>query len=217
MDENQIKISQEENSEENIILGSDGVYRWRYDLSLFKNPVILFMIWKIMIGIFIGIWIFVILISVQNVNFFSKGFLEISKVFGGLIVGILFLSSLSYFIYSIMMGGKYCVLFEMDERGLRHIQLPKQFQKARLLSEVLTFAGAASGDMTAMGSGILSGGKMSSYSQWDLVRNIVIKPKRNLIKLNSFLSKNQVYIESEDFDFVKNYILTHCEHAKIYG
>lgn len=38
----------------NILREPDGVYRWVYELSLFKNPTILFMLWRILGGIFAG-------------------------------------------------------------------------------------------------------------------------------------------------------------------
>jgi hypothetical protein len=36
----------------------------------------------------------------------------------------------------------------------------------------------------------------------------------NTIKVNEPLSKNQVYVEKEDFDFVYNYILARCPMVK---
>lgn len=198
-----------------IMYEEDGVYRWTYEFPLLKNPVILFVIWKIFGGILIGLWVFLILISLKNSGFWWRGFLELTKVLGFLSVGLAVLSLLGYLIYSLIMGGKYCVLFEMDEKGLSHIQISKQFRKAKGMAGVISLVGIASGNMTTAGSGILAGTKSSLYSRWSVVKSIVICPRRNLIKLNSLFSKNQVYVRDEDFEFVKNYILSHCKGSKV--
>ena len=43
-----------------------------------------------------------------------------------------------------------------------------------------------------------------------------MKPLRrwNTIKVNEPFAKNQIYCDSEDFDFVLNYILEHCPKLK---
>ena len=35
-----------------VTLGNDGKYRWTYEMSLFKNPTIFLLIWKIFFFIF---------------------------------------------------------------------------------------------------------------------------------------------------------------------
>ena len=45
------------------------------------------------------------------------------------------LTILGYIVYVLMVGGKYIVLFEMDEEGVTHTQQPKQFTKAKALAQ----------------------------------------------------------------------------------
>ena len=52
----------------NIMLGPDGKYRWIYEMSLFKNPTIFLLIWKIFFFIFIGILGFTMLLDIFEGN-----------------------------------------------------------------------------------------------------------------------------------------------------
>ena len=107
----------------NIKLCSDGKYRWVYEFSMLKNPVILLTLWKIMAIGAAAPALIVLLASLKD------GFAE--ALTGGLEVfaitfGICFvLSVISYFILAGLYGWKYIVLFEMDEDGVLHIQQPK--------------------------------------------------------------------------------------------
>ena len=46
------------------------------------------------------------------------------------------------------------------------------------------------------------------------VRKVKGVKRRNLIKVNEPFFFNQVYAEDEDFDFVFNYIRSHCPKVK---
>ncbi len=195
-----------------ITLGEDGVYRWAYDLNLYKNPTILFVLWKIFGCIMGGMYLLLTLLSVGDHGFWFDGFLEQTKAFALLTLGILVLTLVGYLVYAVYIGGKYCVLFEMDEKGVRHTQIDKQFKKAQVMSAIsMLSAQNASG----MGSAILAGTKSSMYSEWRVVRSVISYPRLNVIKVNGLLDKNQVYADDADFEFVKGYIVNHCKNAKI--
>lgn len=210
MNENRPQISKTRHIEQ----GNDGIYRWVYELKLLKNPVILFTVWKILVGIFVGIWLLITLLSAGDKGFWFNGFWKETKGFLLLIMAILLLSTVAYLGYALVMGGKYCVLFEMDEKGVRHTQVPKQFSKAQVLSLITILSGVAAENVGTIGTGLLSGSRQSMYSEWATVKSIGVYPRRNLIKVNALLNKNQVYVEDDDFEFVRQYIRSHCQEAK---
>lgn len=193
----------------------DGVYQWVYELNLFTNPVILFVLWKIFGVICLGIWMFISLLSINDIGFGWYKFLETSKVFALFLVGMMIFTGLGYYLYAAFLGGKYCVLFIMDDRGILHAQLPSQYQKAQVIANLTMFVGALTGKAGVAGAGILAGTKASSYSQWSTVKSVIGLPHRHVIKVNSLLEKNQIYVETEDYSFVWQYILAHCPNAKI--
>lgn len=201
---------------ENIYLCPDGKYRWTYELNMIKNPIILFTIWKIF-GILILIMLslsFLIELFQGNIKEWFTDFLLSPGIL--IVPGIMLaLSVVSYLIVAGMYGWKYMVLFEMDEKGVVHNQMPKQFEKAEALSWLTVMAGAAAGNITTMGSGLLASSKNRSVSSFEHVKKIIRKKAFNTIKVNELLEKNQVYAAKEDYDFVWDYIVNRCPNAKI--
>ena len=68
--------------------------------------------------------------------------------------------------------------------------------------------GAAAGNFTAMGSGLLAVSHSSTYSEFSKVKSLEILRKRNAIKLNEPLNYNQIYVDDDNFDFVLKFIQT---------
>ena len=207
-------IVPEKNKSDNIEFCADGKYRWRYDMSLFKNPTVFILVWKIFFFIVLGIFtITVIADAIQWKEMFLERLTDSLKFFGYILAGMTVLVGLGYTVYAIIMGGKYCVNFEMDEKGINHIQTPEQAKKARKLARGAMFVGAARGSMTSVGVG-MNAQRTEMYTEFSRVKKVKAYPQRNLIKVNETLSHNQVYCEKEDFEWVKNYIVTHCPNLK---
>jgi hypothetical protein len=61
---------------------------------------------------------------------------------------------------------------------------------------------------------MLATSKQASVSEFSKVRRV--KPRRwlHVIKVNEFIEKNQIYVPTEDFDFVYEYVRTRCVNAK---
>ena len=140
-------------------------------------------------------------------------FLEMTKIFLIILAGAAVLSVLAYLIIAAINGGKYCVLFEMNETGLRHIQVPRQFKKAQVVSWITMLAGAIAGNPTVTGAGILAASRNSLATEFPKVRSIKPVPAQHLIKVNSPFSKNQVFVDEQGYDFVLNFIRSHCPKA----
>ncbi|UMZ73716.1 hypothetical protein [Natranaerofaba carboxydovora] len=192
----------------------DGVIRWIYELSLWKNPTIIISLLKVfLLASFFPVTI------VGLITLFESGFVEAFKasltVFGIILPIMLALLALSYPIVAILYGGKYCVLFEMDEVGVKHNQLDKNIKKSQAINILGIAAGIVSSNPTIVGAGVLSYFKKSSYSEFSKVRKIVTKKRRSVIYLNEFLERNQVYVPSENFDMVLDYIVSRCNGAVV--
>ncbi|MEA4833149.1 hypothetical protein SDC9_81737 [bioreactor metagenome] len=198
-----------------IILGDDGKYRWVYDLNLYKTPIILFMLWKIIGLILSGIWLFIVLISSGDFGFWPDGFLSQFRFFIIFIPGFLVFTTVCYYIYVLFIGGKYCVMFEMNEKGIRHTQAPQQFKKAQALAAITAITGIAKKAPGITGAGILAGTKQSIYSDFKSIKTIQVYKRQGIIKLNSPFCKNQIYVVKEDFNFVLEYIITHTKATAI--
>ncbi|MBQ9886062.1 MAG: hypothetical protein IJM37_04275 [Lachnospiraceae bacterium] len=195
-----------------VKLCEDGRYRWIYEMSLLKNPTILFLIIKIFFAIFLVI--FGVTTIADFIRFKkAEALFNNAKVLGIIFLVFMAIVIISYLIYTAVMGGKYIIEFEMDEKGVNHKQIPFQAEKARKIGEITALAGSAKGSFTTTGIG-MNATRTEMYSDFSKTRKVKSYPRRNLIKVNGLLSRNQVYAMSEDFEFVKDYIISHCENLK---
>ena len=196
-----------------IHLCKDGKYRWIYELNMYKNPSIIFVVFKIFGYILLTGWAIMTISDLcrgerwDTIWFDTKMMLLIVALFVVLII-------LAYLLVAASYGGKYIVLFEMDEQGVLHRQLKSQIKKAQAMGWLTVLAGLKAGNLTTIGAGLNSATKTSSYSSFENVRNVKAYRSRNLIKVNELLEKNQVYVTDEDFDFVYNFICSRCTKMK---
>lgn len=197
----------------NIVHCPDGKYRWMYEMPMLSNPTLMITILKVIaltFGILIGI-LFVADLIGGNLDTFIGSLPVILIVCGVFLV----LGVVSYLIVVIWFGGKYIVFFEMDEKGVDHIQAPYQYKKAEAIKVLGALAGIASPNVPALtGIALLIGTNNVQSSNWDSVKNVKVVRKRHVIYVNEMLIKNQVYAADGDFDFVENYIMTHCTNLE---
>lgn len=191
-----------------IQLCADGKYRWVYELNMLTNPIIFWTVLKVLGGVWLFLYVFMLIFG----DFAT--FWEAFRIFAYVMAGIVALSLMGYLVVAGMYKGKYVVLFEMDEDGISHTQMPRQYKKAQVLSAFTVLAGLASGKPSTVGAGILAATKNSSTSVFENVRKVKARRRLHVIKVNQLLNKNQVYVPDEDFDFVYDFIKSRCPHAK---
>ena len=200
----------------NITVDKSGSYNWMYEFSLNRNPVILITSFKVCL---IGVTVPALLMFFLTI---SESIGEAVKIFSMIMMyGIIFMSVLlllAYLLISIINKGKYYVLFKMDEKGINHIQLDNQFKKAQALEFFSVLIGAATNNLTLMGSNLLAASRKNLYTEFKKVKSIKVSKHFNTIYINETLKKNQIYLEKEDFEFVKDFILERCSDTiKIIG
>ena len=185
-----------------------------YELSLLKNPTIFLTTSKVMILSVCIMWLFMIIIAATQGDLDWQHFVFLLKL-NGIVLGILIvLTGLSILLLAALYHGKYIAVFEMDENQITHIQIPRQFKKAQVIGVLAALVGLASKNPTMAGAGLLTASRNSMTSMFSRVRRVKGYRKRNLIKVNQRLFKNQVYVHDEDFDFVHDFIKSHCPNVK---
>ena len=194
-----------------VRLCSDGKYRWAYEMNMLKNPTIFLTVLKVMM-ISVGIvWLFGLVIGIGDMSL--DYFLFWTKL-TGIMIGIMFVLTIIGVLITAAVLGKYVVLFEMDDKEVTHIQMPRQVKKAEVIGLITMLVGLAAKNPTTIGTGMLATARSKSTSVFSDVRWVKARRGRDLIKVNQLLSKNQVYVSDEDFDFVYNFIKSHCVNAK---
>ena len=199
---------------DNILLYPDGKYRWIYEMSLFKNPTVIVMIWKIFFFVILGVFLFMLVLDLINEDLDGERLIGTLSFFGIFLIGMTVIVGISYLIYAAVMGGKYIVMFEMDEKGVNHMQLPKQAKKAEALAMMTALIGLMSNNHAAVAAGVNASGT-SMYTAFSSVRSVRALPRRNLIKVNERLYHNQVYAAAQDYDFVLNFICIHTPETAV--
>ncbi len=197
-----------------VSAGSDGRYYWLHETLLFRNPMFLFLLWKIFFFIWLGIALLVLFLVVREGNFLeviSNIGLPLLYVLAFLFVLIAF----SYYVYALLMGGCYSVLFTMDEKGVTHTQLPRQFKQAQKMAVLAILAGLGSKSYGTLAAGLHAAVNQSMHSEFKKVCAVKALTRRCTIKLRSRdLMHNQIYTAPEDFDYILNYIRKRTGHAR---
>ena len=188
------------------IKGTD--MQWMYEFSFWKNPAILITSAKVMlIALFVPA-VFMFFISL------SDGFMDAISISAVILaygaIGFAILLVIAYVFVGFLYGGKYYVLFKMDDNGVNHIQLDKQYKKAQALGFLTALIGLSSGNLTTAGSGLMAATKQSLYTSFKKVKSIKVAKARNTIYVNETLSRNQIYVANDDFDFILEHILNNC-------
>lgn len=182
--------------------------QWMYEYSLWKNPTILMTTAKVLLIALLvpAIFMFAITLSDGLNEAFN---ISVMILFYGIIVMAILLA-IAYPLITLRYGGKYFVLFKMDDKGVNHIQLDKQFKKAQAMGFLTALMGLSAGNLTTAGTGLMAATKQSLYTSFKKVKSIKVIKSRNTIHLNESLSRNQIYATREDFDSILEHILNSC-------
>jgi hypothetical protein len=207
-------MQQKEDIGNRVMLCKDGKYRWIHEVNMFKNPSILFDVWKVL-----GITMLIVIVIVGFILVIS-GDLDVDGMLGMgkamLITAAIMavLSIIGYLVYALIAGGKYIVLFTLDEKEVVHQQMPRSAKKGQIIGDLAILAGLATGRMGTIGTGMLAKSRTSMTTTLSDVKRLTPYPRMSMIKVNETLSKNCVYVCKEDFFLVYNFLCEHCMNAK---
>ncbi len=196
------------------MLCKDGKYRWIHEVNMFKNPSILLDVWKVL-----GITMLIVIVIVGFILVISgdldvDGMLGMGKAMLITTAIMAVLSIIGYLVYALIAGGKYIVLFTLDEKEVVHQQMPRSAKKGQIIGDLAILAGLATGRMGTIGTGMLAKSHTSMTTTLSDVKRLTPCPRMNMIKVNETLSKNRVYVCKEDFFLVYNFLCEHCMNAK---
>ena len=193
---------------------ANGVYRWTYELNMYRNPTVLITTLKLL-SLTCGIvWLFLVLVLVGDPGFWWDGFLSLTMVFSLLILAFLVLGTMAHYLNAFIQGGRYSVVFEMDEKGVKHKVHARQLKRAKVIAVLAALMGLLARKPAIISAGILAGSRASLYSDFASVKKITAVKARNVIYLDARLNHNQIYVDDEDFDEVYDFIAARCVNAK---
>lgn len=193
-----------------VRLYEDGKYHWMYDFHMMKNPMILIEVyWALGVTLCIfAVIMFLIGACSEGLNLETLTF---SLQITGVMVGIFaVLGVLGYLLYAAVSGWEYPVHFIMDEKGVEHRQGPRAKKTAERIGCLTVLVGAFARRPGVVGAGMLASSRTTMSSDFSFVRKVKPLRRFNTIRVNERFGRNQVYVCDEDFDFVYDYIHSHC-------
>ena len=186
-------------------------FTWKYDVNLFKDPTILLLVYKVL---FLSCIICFFLVScIAMCDDGIDGLIDIipdAKTLLTITLIVIGLGLVGYLLYAVIMGGEYCIMFTMDQKHIVHEQIPKQAKKSKIISFLLVLAGLLAKRPSSVGTGMITAAHTKTISTFEDV--ILVKAVRqfNMIKVNEKFTKNRVYVNSDDYDFILDFIVKHC-------
>ena len=189
------------------------VHKWVYEMSMWANPTVLGTCVK---AFSVAAALPVLLMFV--LTWFEDGIgqaLHVAGIVAVTVYGIMaVLLLLAYAIIGFLYGGRYCVIFTMDDKGVSHVQAPRQIKQSQVMGLLGTVIGAAAMNPTVAGAGILASAQQGMYTAFKDVRRIRVNRRRNVIYLRNVLRTNHVYADDAEFDAVLNHIIVRCPQAR---
>ncbi len=205
-----------------VTLYEDGVYRWSYDMDMWRNRYLLNLIIRILLLV-IGIPALFMLamllmrliplmtegLPVDSIMFHIRGDLAGFAIVGGMLVGMVLLTLIIYAICAAAMHGTWRFCFQMDESAVALVR------DARKMAALNTFGAAVAvvgllagkpGESLRVGN-TLAVANNTGTSRFESTRRVKILPELDLLDLSEWFGMNQIYVPGEDYTFVKDFIL----------
>lgn len=200
---------------EGIFRDENGAYHWIYRMHMLKNPTVLITLIKVWGGIFGALGLIMVLAQLfrGHAEYIPDTLLLILAICAGLII----LSVIVWLIMAAARGGHYIVEHMMDENKVVYLSTPEEKKKVRNPAIASFLLSIAADDIGAAAAGAMLSASERFDSTYTDVKSIRTRRRRDLINVNNTLQKNTIYAAPHQYDFVLNYIVSHCPNAKIKG
>jgi hypothetical protein len=190
-------------------LCDDGVYRWVYVYDLWKNYTVILEIEKIFILTAMVIMIIQGLLGIREKGI-VKRLISAAQEAGVILAVMTGLLLISYPIYCLLSKGKYCVLFEMDDRSIMHTRMEKKVEKEDLVEWLWAANEILDSRLLSTGLSIATASEASIETVFADVRKVTVSRKGKTITLRCRITRNQVYVPDDRFEFIRDFILERC-------
>ena len=211
------RLVQDPSLPEGIFRDDQGAYHWVYHMDMMRNPVPLFTIMKIFFFIYLGIGV----LTGGYALIDGAEPMDALKAFAVPALGInaffVVISLIAWFILMATRGGRYVFEFLRTEDKVVTLQTHEERKKAQKLAKFTFVLGLLDGNLSTMGVGMAAAAGSAFTSNYTDVKAVIAKRRQDLIKVNNVLQRNTIYAEPHQYEFVWNYITSHCPNAKIKG
>ena len=186
----------------------DGVYRWYYDLDMYRNHTLLFKVMKIF-GIVMAAVVGIILFLLAGEHLLTWNVILWCAV--GM-AGAMALMLGSYYLWALCMKGVCRMQYEMDEESITMYQSPRATKTVDAMAGVLVVAGMLTGHA---GEGLFRGAMIAGANREKArtalrrVRGMKDDRDHDEIRLRCLPAGTTVWVRPEDYAMVWNFLQEH--------
>lgn len=187
-----------------VTLGEDQVYRWSYDMDMYRNHYLRNVLLKVFGAICLVSWAFLLLLLAKD------GRLSLSVVFITLLIfgGFMLLVLAGYYLAAVIMRGQYHLRFEMNDDAVLLVRKESTERMMQNMALITMMAGRAAGKpVRGLASGAaIQTGAASGLTFFREVRSMKERPRYDAFNLRSLTGGNQIWVGPEDYAFVRDYV-----------
>ena len=189
-----------------VTRGEDDVCRWYYDMDMYQNKSMLYLLLRVNLFTFLG----VTLAGALFVGFMQRDF-GAPMVRGIVVIGLALLAGMSvlyvigFYLAAWIKGGRYRVHYVMREDGIELVWSASVKKGMETGRQILALAGAAAGSRRLRGRWRPTLDEVSN-ARFSKVLHCKSCPKWDMIDLFLPGGKFQVYVGGADFDRVEAFI-----------
>lgn len=202
---------------EGIFQDEDGAYHWKYHMDMMRNPVPLFTLMKLFLIICFCMGALLGLSVLIGGGDPMDAFQAFAVPAFGIGAFFMVLSLIAWCIMMLTRGGCYTFEFLMTEDQVVTIQTKEERERAKNLAAAGFVLSLLDKNLTMAGASMAVAAGDVFTSRYTDVKAVIAARRHDLIKVNNVLQHNTIYAEPHQYEFVWNYITSHCPDAKIKG
>ena len=196
-----------------MLADHEGRYRWVYEMDMKKNRSILWFILKIVLGILLFLYLFLLFLCWKS-GFSWEEFFWLSRIILLCAAVAIAITYGCYWFVSWRFQETYVLLYEMDEEGIFYKQSESQEEKTKMIAYAAAVTGTLTGNYGLLGAGLAAANSGTRFT-FDKVRSVSSRPQDDLINANTALMHHMIYVNPADYAFVQKYICERCPDARI--
>ena len=190
-----------------VTLGDDGVYRWYYDMDMYRNKSILHTLLKVNCFLFPGIMLVsIVMFGILEHDFFApivRGMVVVSLCMWALL-SLLYIGG--FYLAAWLKGGRYRVFFELREDGVNLVWPEKLDEAFDTGAKAMRVLGAATGSRRLGGRWRPTLKEVSDVS-FNTVVNLIAYPQWDMLDLVVIGGKFQIYAMQSDMPLVRDFVM----------
>lgn len=182
-----------------VTLGEDGVYRWSYEMDMYRNHYLRNVLLKVTGVICLVCYLFLMFLFLNGHSLTPGIALGALACF----LGFMLLVLAGYYLAAVIMHGRYLLRFEMNEEAIMLVRNPSTQAMMDTIAR-------------AFGSGAMRNAANSGLTFFKDVRGMKERRHYDAFNLRTLFGANQIWICPEDYEFVRDFVRDHIPQSAIH-